>query len=193
MANSEEKLAHDLEILQAMADQMDEYLRSETLFWPMGYSDMPNLTLGGYWLRQHRLTALRRLLSSEQQAQLDTAVQTFNTAVSEWVVRTEKRAHTELEARIRQWGEYLRDLADKKSADIASYPSQVEVRAIITALVNQLRQPPYTLDHTLANAAVSLDKGLRARLARGDFVWPDEWQPAYAEAEYWYLYGRPKS
>ncbi len=193
MVSSEEKLAHDLEILQAMADQMDDYLCSETLFWPMGYSDMPNLTLGGYWLRQHRLTGLRSLLTSEQQAQLDAAVQTFNTAVAEWVVRTETRAHTELEARVRQWGEYLRDLADKKSPDIASYPVRVEVRAIIAALVNQLRQPPYALTDTAANGMVSLDKGLRARFASGEFVWPDEWQPAYPEAEYWWLYGRPKT
>lgn len=193
MASSEEKLARDLEILQAMADHMDDYLRSESLFWPMGYSDMPQLTLGGYWLRQHRLTALRHLLTSEQQAQLDEAVQTFNTAVSEWVVRTEKRAHTELEARIRQWGEYLGDLADKKSADVASYPAQVEVRAIIAALLNQLQQRPYTLDQKLANAATSLDQGLRARLSGGEFVWPEAWQPAYPKAEYWFLYGRPRS
>lgn len=193
MASSEEKLAQDLEILQVMADQMDDYLRSESLFWPMGYSDMPMLTLGGYWLRQHRLMALRSLLTSEQQAQLDAAIQTFDTAVSEWVVRTEKRAHTELEARIRQWGEYLGDLADKKSADVASYPAQVEVRAIIAALLNQLQQRPYTLDQKLANAATSLDQGLRARLSGGEFVWPEAWQAAYPKAEYWFLYGRPRS
>lgn len=193
MTSSAEKLAQDLEILQVMADQMDDYLRSESLFWPMGYSDMPMLTLGGYWLRQHRLMALRSLLTSEQQAQLDAAVQTFDTAVSEWVVRTEKRAHTELEARIRQWGEYLGDLADKKSADVASYPAQVEVRAIIAALLNQLQQRPYTLDQKLANAATSLDQGLRARLSGGEFVWPEAWQAAYPKAEYWFLYGRPRS
>lgn len=193
MTSSAEKLAQDLEILQVMADQMDDYLRSESLFWPMGYSDMPMLTLGGYWLRQHRLMALRSLLTSEQQAQLDAAVQAFDTAVSEWVVRTEKRAHTELEARIRQWGEYLGDLADKKSADLASYPAQVEVRAIIAALLNQLQQRPYTLDQKLANAATSLDQGLRARLSGGEFVWPEAWQPAYPKAEYWFLYGRPRS
>ncbi|MCC6602504.1 MAG: hypothetical protein IT327_04800 [Anaerolineae bacterium] len=193
MASSEEKLAHDLEILQAMAGQMDDYLRSESLFWPMGYSDMPQLTLGGYWLRQHRLTALRHLLTSEQQAQLDEAVQTFNTAVSEWVVRTEKRAHTELEARVRQWGEYLRDLADKNAGEVVSYPAQVEVRAIIAALLDQLQQRPYTLDPKLARAATSLDQGLRARLSGGEFVWPEAWQPAYPKAAYWFLYGRPRA
>ncbi len=191
MASSKEKLAQDLEILQAMADQMADYLRSESLFWPMGYSDMPQLTLGGYWLRQHRLMALRHLLSSEQQAQLDTAVTIFQTAVSEWIVRTETRAHTELEARLRQWGEYLRDLADKKAGEVANYPAQVEVRAIIAALLNQLQQRPYTLDQKLANAATSLDQGLRARLVGGEFVWPEAWQSAYPKAEYWFLYGRP--
>ena len=192
MLNSEEKLIHDLAILQEMASQMDEYLKSETLFWPMGHSDMPKLTLGGYWLRQHRLSTLRHLLTSEQQTQLDTAVHTFATAVSDWVVRTEQRAHAELAARIRQWEEYLRDLREKQSENAGSYAAQVEVRAIIAALIDNLQQAPYQLDEKLLPSILTQDKGLRARFASGDFIWPEEWQPAYPEPEYWWLYGRPK-
>ena len=93
MPDSNGRLALDLAILLEMAGQMEDYLRSETLFWPMQYSDMPKLTLGGFWLRQHRLTALHTLLTAEQLAQLSTAIKQFETAVSDWVVRTEQRAH----------------------------------------------------------------------------------------------------
>ena len=113
MTESNEKLTHDLAVLQEMAIQMSDYLMSESLFWPIGHSQMPKLTLGGYWLRQHRLVALHQLLDGEQQAQLSAAVKMFETAVSPWIVRTEQRAHTELAARIRQWDEYLRDLREK--------------------------------------------------------------------------------
>ncbi|MBK7893331.1 MAG: hypothetical protein IPJ90_00185 [Anaerolineaceae bacterium] len=187
---SNEKLTHDLAILQEMASQMADYLKSETLFWPMGHSDMPKLTLGGYWLRQHRLTALHTLLDGDQQAQLAAVVKLFETAVSPWVVRTEQRAHTELAARIRQWDEYLRDLREKQSN--GAYAVQVEVRAIIAALIEQLQQAPYQLDEKLLHAILTQDKGLRARFASGDFVWPEEWQPAYPKPEFWWLYGRPK-
>ena len=163
MGTSEEKLMQDLAILHEMASQMEDYLKSEALFWPMGRSDMPKLTLGGYWLRQHRLTALNALLTGEQQAQLSAAIKTFETAVADWVVRTEQRAHTELAARIRQWDEYLRDLREKQGEQAAVYAAQVEIRAIIAALLSQLQQPPYQLDEKQLEAILRQDKGLRAR------------------------------
>jgi hypothetical protein len=190
--SSNEKLTHDLAILQEMASQMEDYLKSETLFWPIGHSDMPKLTLGGYWLRQHRLIALHHLLDGDQQAQLSAAMKMFETAVSPWVVRTEQRAHTELAARIRQWDEYLRDLREKRGEMAGAYAAQVEIRAIVAALVENLQRTPYQLDEKLLQSILTQDKGLRARFASGDFIWPEEWQSAYPEPEFWWLYGRPK-
>lgn len=192
MVESNEKLAQDLAILQEMAGQMEAYLMSETLFWSMQYSNMPKLTLGGYWLRQHRLTALHMLLTGEQQADLSAAIKMFETAVSEWVVRTEQRAHTELEARIRQWSEYLRDVAGDGAAATANYGARVEVRAIMAALVNQMQQPPYKLNPSLVETIRQQDKALQARWQNGPFVWPNAWQPAYPQPEFWWLYGRPQ-
>lgn len=192
MIDSSEKLAQDLAILQEMASQMEDYLKSETLFWPMQFSDMPQLTLGGYWLRQYRLTALHTLLTGEQQAQLSAAIKMFETAVSNWTVRTEQRAHTELETRIRQWSEYLRDVASGSSAETVNYGARVEVRAIMAALVDQLQQPPYKLAQSLVKTILQQDKALRARWQNGPFVWPEAWQPAYPQPEFWWLYGRPQ-
>lgn len=192
MKDSNEKLAQDLAILQEMASQMENYLMSETLFWSMQYSNMPKLTLGGYWLRQHRLTALHGLLTGEQRAELTAAIKMFETAVADWTVRTEQRAHTELEARIRQWGEYLRDVASDGAAATANYSARVEVRAIIAALIEQLQQPRYTLDQSLVKSVLQQDKALRGRWQSGPFVWPEAWQPAYPEPEFWWLYGRPQ-
>ena len=192
MTDSNERLAQDLAILNEMAGHIEAYLKSETLFWPMGYSDMPKLTLGGYWLRQHRLQSLHHLLTADQQAQFATVMKLFETAVTSWVVRTEQRAHTELEARLRQWSEYLRDVLAGKGTDIAGYPAHVETRAIIAALVHQMQERPYRLDESLLPKLIQLDKGLRARWADGDFVWPPEWQTAYPKPEFWWLYGRPQ-
>ena len=35
MSEAVDKLRDDLKILEAMAAEMDEYLRSQVLFWPM--------------------------------------------------------------------------------------------------------------------------------------------------------------
>lgn len=192
MTESIKKLTWDLMILQEMAAQMGDYLKSEALFWPLGHREMPMLTLGGFWLRQHRLNSLQTLLTKDQQTELSKATDLYETAVANWVVRTEQRANTELATRIRQWHEYLRDVWAGNSADMAAYPTQVENRAIMAALLNVLQERPYLLDDALAAKIAFQDKGLQARWQSGPFVWPEEWQPAYPEPEFWWLYGRPK-
>jgi hypothetical protein len=187
-----EKLRQDLEIFEAMAAEMDSYLKSDVLFWPMEKGSMPRLTLGGYLMRQHRLLALKDLLDEEEKARLDAAVTQFNEALVEKIVRLEQRAHQELHARLRQWGEYLKDLARDNISSSAYYATAVEPRAMISALVNKLKLPPYKLDDRIPQQIGVLDNNLRRRWQSGDFVWPEEWQTAYPQATYWWLYGRPK-
>jgi len=192
MSEGIEKLRQDLEILAAMAAEMDSYLKSDVLFWPMENGGMPRLTLGGYLMRQHRLTALKELLSDEEKARLDSAIAQFNGALVEKVVRLEQRANQEVEARLRQWGEYLNELARGSGSSSAYYATAVEPRAMISALVNKLRLPPYELESHIPQQVTMYDNNLRRRWHSGDFVWPEDWQPAYSESTYWYLYGKPK-
>ncbi|MDX1662889.1 MAG: hypothetical protein R3272_03785 [Candidatus Promineifilaceae bacterium] len=185
-----EKLKHDLTVLEAMAGAMDDYLRSEILFYPLRRGDLPQLTLGGYLMRQHRLLALRDLLNMQEQARLHEAINTFNEALQEKVVRFERKAHDELQARLRQWREYLQEV--KQGQNIAYYDSAVDTRAMIKALIDQLRVPPYELDEEVPRAVGRLDRELSRIWDRGDFVWPTEWQPAYPRDSYWWLYGHPR-
>lgn len=182
----------DLDILAAMAAEMDTYLASDVLFWPMQASGMPKLTLGGYLMRQERLLAVADELDGAQQALLNTAVSQFNAALSENVVRLETKAHTELEARIRQWSEYLRDLGkDYGAVSAGGYATAVEARTMIKALVDKLQTRPYQLSDRIPPQIGLLDSKLRGQFAHGDFVWADEWQAAYPEEIYWWLYGLP--
>ncbi|MCA9872436.1 MAG: hypothetical protein KC441_02245 [Anaerolineales bacterium] len=190
MSTGQEKLERDLEILSAMAAGMDDYLKSDILFGRMPESGMPMLTLGGYLMRQHRLLALIFLLSDAERQQLDETVRQFNQALVEKVVRFETKAQHELEARLRQMEEYLRDLRNKKSGSL-NYDTAVEPRVMISALLHKLQMAPYKFDeHTVERVAL-LDKNLRQRWTPGDFIWPEAWQPAYPPDEYWWLYGRP--
>lgn len=192
MSDGIEKLREDLEILEEMAAEMDSYLKSEVLFWPMAKGGMPRLTLGGYLMRQHRLVELKGLLSDEEKARLDAAVEQFNGALVEKVVRLEQRANQELEARLRQWGEYLNDLARESGSSSAYYATAVEPRVMITALINKLKLPPYRLEPRVPDQVAMYDNNLRRRWDSGEFVWPEAWRAAYPEGSYWYLYGKPK-
>lgn len=176
-----------------MAAEMDEYLRSQTLFWPLSDSSLPRLTLGGFLMRQYRLIQLREMLEPGDQARLDAAIERFNEALIEKVVRFEQHAHEELHARLRQWSEYLRDLSKESFAAGDFYTSAVQTRVMIRALVDKLEMPPYELDKRVITEIEAYDKALRNYWRPGDFVWPAEWQPAYPQWDYWWLYGRPRS
>jgi hypothetical protein len=192
VTQGEDKLAHDVKILSAMADEMEAYLDSDVLFWHMVPGGMPVLTLGGYLMRQHRLLALYDTLSEEQQAEVDAAVAKFNKALEERTVRSEQKAHRELDARLRQWEEYLKDVERGQASIKSNYSTAVEARAMIAALTNFLQLAPYQLDDRVLQRTALLDGRLRARWEAGDFVWPDGWQDAYPRSEYWWLYGLPR-
>lgn len=191
MQSGIERLETDLVILEAMAADMDAYLQVDVLFWRMAHGGMPMLTLGGYLLRQHRLQELAALLSPEQQARLDTAVAQYRAALVEKVVRLEKKGHAELDARLRQWAEYLREAEWEAHPEHHNYASAVENRAMITGLIAQLSQAPYRLEAEPPLRLQQLDALLRARWQMGEFVWPPAWQPAYPRDAFWWLYGRP--
>ena len=185
-----EKLYRDLEVLEAMAAEMDEYLRSDVLFWPLKDGDLPRLTLGGYLMRQYRLLELRDLLEMDAQERLHNAVHAFHQALDEKIVRLEQKAHEELGARVRQWQEYLREI--KNGVGIDYYASAVDTRAMLSALIAQLRVNPYELDEVYPQKVALLDRELSRYWDPGEFVWPSEWRPAYPEDKYWWLYGHPR-
>jgi len=175
-----------------MAAEMEAYLKSDVLFWRMSKFSVPALTLGGYLMRQHRLLLLRDLLTQNQQADLSSTVALYNSSLVERIVRFEQKAHRELDARLRQWGEYLKDVDRGVAAKSSNYSTAVEVRAMIISITDQLQLAPYNLSRQVPQQVALLDSQLRRSWEPGDFVWPNSWQPAYPTVEYWWLYGKPK-
>ncbi|PIE81803.1 MAG: hypothetical protein CSA11_02735 [Chloroflexi bacterium] len=192
MNDGVKKLEQDVAIVVAMAAQMDDYLKSNVLFGKMGRSGMPMLTLGGYLMRQYRLLALSDLLSQAKQAETETAVSQFNAALVEKIVRFETKAHTELDARIRQFEAYLHDLRHRQATGV-NYRTAVELRAMIAAIINQLMMAPYQLERKIPSRVEILDQTLRQHWVPDTFIWPEAWQPAYPQDEFWWLYGEPKA
>lgn len=190
MTLDDSKLSRDVTILAAMSMEMDEYCRHEVLFWPMAEGNMPRLTLGGYFLRQHRLTALNHLLTPAEQSKVAEAIERFNEVTKERVVAIEMRVEQELQVRLRHWQTSLRDWQEHPPT-IPVYAAGVEERAMMAALLARFSQAPGVADAQLPSRIAGLDQALRGRFRRGDFVWPAAWQPAYPEPLYWWLYGVP--
>lgn len=192
MGQAVDKLKQDLHIAEAMASEMDEYLRSQVLFWPLSQANLPRLTIGGYLMRQHRLLTLGHLLNDNEITRRDGAVVTYNLSLEEKVVRFEERAHQELHARLRQWGEYLKELHDRNLSVADFYHAHIQTRAMINELIFKLKLPPYEFDDQIETQLATYDRVLSNYWQPGDFVWPDGWQAAYPKSDYWWLYGRPR-
>ncbi|MFO7679930.1 MAG: hypothetical protein R6X34_07745 [Chloroflexota bacterium] len=191
MSETNEILAQDLKILEAMIAQLAAYLASDATYWPMHQDGMPKLTLGGCLMRQERLQLLRRQLILADEGRLDKAVENFEAVIGVQVVRFEGRAHDELHARLREWTSYLRD-ASKASTKREYYANVVDTRIVITALMNKLSQRPYQLNTRLAQDIAQIDKHLEGKWQSGEFVLDPVWAEAYPVEKYWWLYGCPR-
>lgn len=191
MTTEETKLDEDVAIVTAMSEELEDYLRHDVLFWPMSVSTMPRLTLGGLFMRLHRLTILRDQLTPEKRTQFEQALTRVNELLANQIVATEQRVHQEIEARLRQWQTSMRDWL-QSSPTPAFYATSVEVRAILAALFDKLSHPPYRLDSELTQRLQGLDQALRGRWQSSEFIWPPAWQTAYPHERYWWLYGLPK-
>ncbi len=186
-----DKLKQDLAIVEMMAAEMEEYLRSDVLFWPMQRGDFPRLTLGGFLMRRHRLLALENLLDVGERRRLAQAMDTYRIALAGGVVRFEDRANEELDVRLRQWERFLSSRQDGEGGSVAYYAASVETRVMLTALVDELETGPYQLPARAIDKLALLDRQLRANWREGAFIWPAAWRPAYPPDDYWWLYGLP--
>lgn len=191
MINEHQVLQRDLKILEQMATEMEAYLISDSMHWTMAERDMPRLTIGGYLMRQQRLSILRNYLQPEEQARLDVAIKHFNQTLVEKVVRFEHWAHQELHAFLSEWTCYLRSLTKYKELAVNRYAGKVDTRVVITAVIDKLLETPYRLDPQIPKEVAVLDQSLCRHWQVGRFVWEPVWRPAYPQEKYWWLYGKP--
>lgn len=189
--NDSEILQRDLMIMEAMIGHLDSYLASDATHWDMAVRDMPPMSLGGILMRRRRLTVRQELLDAPDQARLAAASAGFDATIKEHVVRFEQRADMELQARMREWTQYLSDLHSRAAANLEHYRSVVDTRVVISELAGKLGEYPFRLAPHIANDITALDRHLSLVWISGHFVWPEVWKPAYPGDEYWYLFGHP--
>jgi hypothetical protein len=118
------------------------------------------------------------------------ATQLFAEACAKQSQHFEQKASRELEARVRQWRGDLDELLADDPPSMAYFRSDVEVRAIIAVILNQLPSIPIEPEESMLKEVDRLDRQLEKRWTPGGFIWPAEWEPAYPRQKFWWLYGR---
>lgn len=167
----------DRPYLEAGLEELQDYLLSDQLYWPLGRrAELPRLTIGGLLLALRRAETLGS--AGDHRSRLEEAR-------LRWGVAWERKVLREFAARLKLWAAYLEDYRAAPAAHAPDYPGQVRERVLLDLLRAETFAPPKE-----SAALAGLDEFLRAALVPGGFVWRESLRPAFPPDPFWYLYGR---
>lgn len=181
---------YDLRYLKAGVEDLEGYLLSEHLFWPLEVKTYPkepaypNLTLGNLLLSKERLVAYDRTL--EQEGQLGAVLQQLGLVRSKWRAAWSKKASRSLENRLGMWRDFLADYLKGPESNANRYAYEVQRRVMVELLRVEVDEVPSQVTRLLAK----LDDLLETFLLPGEFIWEAEVEGGFPKPGYWYLYGR---
>jgi hypothetical protein len=165
----------DIQFLTKSLPQMQDYLLSNELYWPLSNS-LPRLTIGSVLLSLACLDVTRPDNARKFRAELEPTRTRWRTA---W----EKKAAREMANRLQLWSQYLSDYRHAPES-AGSYSTEVRGRAILQLLLPELPDPSEKM------ALAELDAVLKTRLVSGKFVWETGLQAAFPTTDFWFLYGK---
>lgn len=168
--------ADDLRFLTEALSQLQDYLLSNELYWPLSGS-LPRLTPGSLLLTLTRMEVVQPLQAQRLRAQVDLVRGKWRTA---W----EKKIARETANRLRLWSQFLSDYATAPEQNVDSYPTEARGRAILQLLLREMPDAPEK------SALAEVDAMLKAQLHFDEFLWGAEFQTAFPEADFWFLYAK---
>jgi len=185
--------ARDLAVVAGMVAELEPYLLSPELYWPLsgpplpGGQGYPRLTPGGLLLALVRLSAVERELPAAQAAGLARSRLALEATRNRWRAGLDRKIAQEVKSRLDLWSAYLGDCVESRTRCAESFPQQVAYRAMLTLLLAEIGGLPPDSPHPARLAEA--DHRFRAFFRPGDFVWEAELRPGFPRAEFWYLYG----
>ena len=180
---------YDLGYLKAAALQLEDYLLSDVLYWPLGVQSppgtpsYPRLTLGGMLLVCKRLSVIadndplenetRRLVADIDQVHI------------KWSFNWSEKAAREYQARLTLWRNFIDDYRMDPESQYDRYAFEVGRRVQLELLQGESETIPTSSFELLE----SMDLILKTLLIPGQFIWDTVFQEGFPMDSYWYLYG----
>ena len=182
----------ELTICRSMAAELDEYLRSNVLYWPVTPSNplgdrMPQLTSGSLLEHLTRAEAALNELSPSQRIELESTRQLHDRVRQAHQTAYFARAVRELNSRLDAWAWYLDDYARHPSDLAAYYPHEIRTRVKVELLVQVLNHNVPAHSRT---RLIKLDELLRGAFVAGPFVWDERLESFFPKSPCWWLYGQ---
>ncbi|HZY42754.1 MAG TPA: hypothetical protein VFF59_12230 [Anaerolineae bacterium] len=183
--------ATELIISRTFVDELDDYLKSDVLYWPITRATplgdkLPQLTIGGLLESIGRAEAAANDLTPDQATELSAIRQQHDRLRDARPAAYTSKAAREFASRLDAWSQYLDD-ATRKPADVAAYyPHEVRTRAKAHLLAQGLGRD---LPAATRARQSRLDARLLPMLQPGAFVWDARLQAAFPHDTCWWLYG----
>jgi len=181
---------YDLWYLRDGIAQLEDYLLSDEIYWPVGIvapanePPYPQLTLGNLLLAYQRASALAQ--TPDQRAEWERLSSELQAMRSRWRSAWGKKAKAEFHARLVLWRDFIEEYRQNPSAQYDRFAYEIGRRVTLQLLQTEAVDLPAKEIEMLA----ALDSVLRGRFVPGAFTWEQELAPAFPEDNYWYLYGR---
>lgn len=179
-------LVQDLAFLSAGVEQLEDYLLSDVIYWPLHEADLPHLTLGGLLLAERRATVRAR--DGAERARLEALRMQMEAVRLRWRAAWERKCSQEVRARLALWQSFLQDYREAPAVQAENYPQQVQWRVLLQLLTETLENAPKE-----AGVVLELDRFLRAVFLPGKFIWEEDLSPAFPPEPFWFLYGNLKA
>lgn len=179
-----------LQYLSNMLSELEPYLRSPELFWPLSSqtsaATQDRLTLGNLLLSQDKVKAAEQNLDAQQESIFQNSNQIWEEALVEWKSAIHKKAEHEIKSRMQLWHAYLIDL-EADQGDPFDYRYEVRNRVIIERLFDL----GISRDQS-KNELQRLDLLNQSLASPADFIWPSSLQSQYPHQRYWFLHRLPR-
>ena len=189
------ELERDLREAEAMGAGLARYVRGERLYGSVGggfsFQGMPALTVGGLALRRRRLGLLAQ--GTGQRRRLAALEERCEEAREAWPRHYRDKMLREANSRLDTLRRYLQDEAGSSATAGRNWPPELLRRSIVEELRRALAREG-VVDAAL-EAKTRLGDGLLMAIGdeRCEFQWDAQLEAVYPEADYPWLYRRPRT
>jgi len=187
------QIDQDVTYVQSTVHELEEYLLSDVLFWPLtGKSGKPlpagatQLTIGNLLLSIKRLEAAGEL-SNRALSEATGLTGLVQRVRSQWKSNWDKKASLEIRSRLTQWDHYLAEVASEHGWNHGDYAYNIRQRVILELLLGDVDK----LMPKEQTYLVVLDQRLRSNTLPSEFVWDEMLRAGFAEQTFWFLYRKP--
>ncbi len=190
-----QSVEYNLDLFEAMLDEIEDFLLSADIFWPLDKRSKPDLppyprlSTGGLLMTQDESLAQEAEMNPGQKVQHAKLRRQWDMTLHKWRSALGRKSEREMGMRLNLWRAYLSDL-EEGSASHFDYHREVRNRVQFARLQTIASESSKTLK--MVKTIRSLDALLLNLTIASEFIWDDRLREIYPEGNFGVLYRQPR-